>query len=273
MPPPSPTVYVPMLPRLITIPFSHYCEKARWALDWAGVPYVEEAHLPGLHIRPTRKAGGTTVPVLVLADRTLRDSAEIMAYADEQAPAARKLYPAADDAERREVLLVETLCNDRLGKASRLLAYHHMLGAPERLLDAVRPSLTRGQALAFPLVIRLVRPLIRSRYGVGRERAEVALETARTCFAELGERLGSGRWLVGDRLTAADITFASLAAVVLAPEGHPSIGSVNAADGAWREIMDELRATKAGAHALRLYREERAGVSGMYKNATLAPVL
>ena len=70
-----------MVPRLITIPFSHYCEQARWALDRAGVSFVEEPHLPGLHLRPMRKAGGTTVPLLVLADRTLRDSAEIMASA------------------------------------------------------------------------------------------------------------------------------------------------------------------------------------------------
>jgi len=250
-----------MLPRLITIPFSHYCEKARWALERAGVSYVEEAHLPGLHMMPMRKAGGTSVPILVLGDRTLRDSAEIMAYADEQAPPGRKLYPAAV-AERREVDRIEALCNDELGNASRLLAYHHMLGAPDRLLAAVRPSLTGPQALAFPLVIRLVRPVIRRRYGVSEETARMALETVRKQFAALGARLGSGRWLVAEGCTAADITFASLAALVVAPEGHPSIGPVGAASGAWREILDELRATKAGAHVLRMYREERARVRG-----------
>ena len=31
--------------RLITIPISHYCEKARWALEWSQIPYVEEKHL------------------------------------------------------------------------------------------------------------------------------------------------------------------------------------------------------------------------------------
>jgi glutathione S-transferase len=245
-----------MPPRLITIPFSHYCEKARWALDWAGAPYVEEPHLPGFHVPSMRRAGSSTVPVLVLPDRTLRDSADILAYADEQAPADRKLYPTLA-AERREVDRIEALCNARLGKASRLLAYHHMLGAPHRLLAAVRPSLTGREALAFPTLIRLIRPLIRARYGVTEERAKKALETTRACFAELDALLGSGRWLVGGRLTAADITFASLAALVIAPEGHPGIGPVHAADGAWREILDEMRATKAGAHALRLYREER----------------
>lgn len=29
--------------RLLTIPISHYCEKARWALEHAGIPYREDA--------------------------------------------------------------------------------------------------------------------------------------------------------------------------------------------------------------------------------------
>jgi glutathione S-transferase len=35
--------------RLITIPVSHYCEKARWALTKLKLPYVEEAHMPPFH--------------------------------------------------------------------------------------------------------------------------------------------------------------------------------------------------------------------------------
>src|SRR5690348_3529366 len=50
---------------LVTIPFSHFCEKARWALDHARVAYREEGHGPGLHRLATRRAGGRhTVPVL-----------------------------------------------------------------------------------------------------------------------------------------------------------------------------------------------------------------
>ena len=43
---------------LVTIPFSHYCEKARWALDRAGLAYEERAHLPLAHYLPARRAGG-----------------------------------------------------------------------------------------------------------------------------------------------------------------------------------------------------------------------
>jgi glutathione S-transferase len=35
--------------------FSHYSEKARWALDYKGIPYTPRHLLPGFHLRITRK--------------------------------------------------------------------------------------------------------------------------------------------------------------------------------------------------------------------------
>src|SRR5918996_28350 len=61
--------------RLLTIPISHFCEKARWALDRAGLDYVEERHVQGVHRVVARRAGGgATVPVLVTAHGVLPDS-------------------------------------------------------------------------------------------------------------------------------------------------------------------------------------------------------
>jgi len=43
--------------RLVTIPISHFCEEARWALDRDGVAYVERPHLQFIHIFAARFAG------------------------------------------------------------------------------------------------------------------------------------------------------------------------------------------------------------------------
>lgn len=115
------------LPVLYTIPLSHYCERARWALDWAAVPYREERHLQMFHRRPVRRAGGGhTVPVLRTASGTLADSAAIVAWADEHAPADRKLYPADHDA-REHVLALERTFSEELGVETRRLAYFSFL--------------------------------------------------------------------------------------------------------------------------------------------------
>jgi hypothetical protein len=36
-------------PKLIVFGISHFCEKARWALDWHGITYSEISWGPGLH--------------------------------------------------------------------------------------------------------------------------------------------------------------------------------------------------------------------------------
>jgi glutathione S-transferase len=77
-------------------------------------------------------------------------------------------------------------------------------------------------------------------------------------FARISALLADGRrYLVGDRFTVADLTFAALAAPVLQPDdvdlGLPPrefFGAANAQIDAWR-------ATPAGAFALRIYKEDR----------------
>src|SRR3954447_2721065 len=92
---------------LITIPISHYCEKARWALDRARLPYRERAHLQVIHWAAVKRAGGKmTVPVLVCEEGVLPESADIVDYADAHARDGRRLYPE-DPELAAEIRLLE----------------------------------------------------------------------------------------------------------------------------------------------------------------------
>jgi glutathione S-transferase len=66
------------------------------------------------------------------------------------------------------------------------------------------------------------------------------------------------RFLIDDRFTAADLTFAALAAPVLLPEryGSPLPPPEAMPDAVSREVW-RLRDHPAGIFAARLYREER----------------
>jgi glutathione S-transferase len=243
--------------RLITITFSHYCEKARWALDHTRVPYVEEGHLPGFHMRPARKAGGRSVPVLVTSEGTLTESDGIVAYCDAHAADDRKLYPRDPDA-RREVEAIEAMCNDELGRASRLFVYHHALPNPRALVKTTRPGLTMAQAWLMPYLLPIVGVRIRRMYGIHESSAAKAAETMRRRFAELSLRLEGKRFFVGDAFSAADLAFASLTGPILCPEGHPATtGSIAHVEGPLRAMIEELRATRAGEHAQTMYRDHR----------------
>ncbi|HEX8952261.1 MAG TPA: glutathione S-transferase N-terminal domain-containing protein, partial [Polyangia bacterium] len=158
---------------LITIPFSHFCEKARWALDWCGVPYVERGYLPGLHLLRTRRIGGRTVPALVRADGSaLTDSTEILRWADAQAPAHRKLLPT-DAAARAAADAFEDELDEVLGPATRLWAYAYGLRNRPLLRALVAPGLPRRRDRALlALLLPLVGPMIEKQYGATAEGAD-----------------------------------------------------------------------------------------------------
>jgi glutathione S-transferase len=105
----------------------------------------------------------------------------------------------------------------------------------------------------------VVRGMINRKYKLTDERGEAALNTVRQIFDEVGQLLSDGRkFLVGDRLSAADIAFASLGAVVLLPPqyGGP-LPTIEQAPPRMREAIEELRAHEAGRFILRLYQEHR----------------
>ena len=120
--------------RLLTIPISHYCEKARWALDRAGLRYREEPHVQGIHrVYARRAGGGTTVPVLITDDAVIGESARIIEWVDGRLAPEHRLL-AADPAERAAGLALCERFDGELGPKGRRLMYVHMFAAPRELM-------------------------------------------------------------------------------------------------------------------------------------------
>jgi glutathione S-transferase len=102
--------------------------------------------------------------------------------------------------------------------------------------------------------------------GVTPGRAERALARTQEAFAEVDALLADGRrYLTGESLTFADITFASLGALAVMPPEYPGhrltgrrLALEDVTDRAWRDEIEQFRARPAGQFILRLYREERS---------------
>jgi glutathione S-transferase len=244
---------------LVTIPISHYCEKARWALDRAGVPFQERAHVQAFHRVATRRAGGgLTAPVLVCAAGALGDSKEILAWADAQAPAGRALYPR-DPERAAEVRVLEADFDERLGPHSRRWLYQQLRTRRDLALAYgcagvpawERAALRWGYPVLFAIVARVldVTPS---------EAAQSEIEV-RAVFDAVGQRLADGRrYLCGDEFSAADLTFSALAAPVLAPEQYGvRLPRPQELPAYMEGVVRELRAHPAGAHALAMFATER----------------
>jgi glutathione S-transferase len=249
----------PPTARLVTIPISHYCEKARWALDRAAIGYREERHIQVLHRVAARRAGGGgTVPVLVTGDGIFAQSADILAYADRHTEPAARLYPQ-EPRSRAEVVALERDFDAGLGPQGRRWMYFHIL--PERHLGRAYncTGVPAWERRAFPLLLGVMSGYIRHLFAIGPETPAQAGAAVQETFDAVAARLDDGRrYLCGNAFTAADLAFAALAApVIVPPEYGVPLPQPDELPPDMATGVRAFRAHPAGAFALRLFREER----------------
>lgn len=245
--------------RLVTIPISHYCEKARWALERAGLEYREEPHVQGVHQLAARRAGGgITVPVLVTPEGAIGESREILEWVDERLDPELRLFPA-ERAERAEVLALCRRLDEQLGPSGRRLMYVNMFGQRDLLLvfnNAGVPAWEdRAIRLAWPLLVRYAGRVLSITPGIAREDERVVWRE----MDNVASLLEDGRsYLSGERFGAADLTFAALAApVIVSPDYGAPLPQPETLPPAIAALVGRAREHPAGRFALRLIAEHR----------------
>jgi glutathione S-transferase len=245
--------------RLLTIPISHYCEKARWALERAGLEYVEEPHVQGIHQVVARRAGGRkTVPVLVADEGVFNESEDILRYADERIDEDRRLFPADPDL-RREVEALSRELDAGLGPDGRRWIYAQILPFPDMMLPYNNQGVPRWEDRAIRWLWPLAKRFASHELAVKPTTVEDDGPRVRQAFDAIAERLADGRpHLCGERFTAADLTFACLAAsVVLPPEYGVRLPQPEQLPDHIARDVRAFREHPAGAYAMELFRTQR----------------
>jgi glutathione S-transferase len=130
---------------------SHYCEKARWALDRCGIAYQPRFVMPGLNRRIARKLGALngSLPFMKAGQGVVAGSSAIIDWA-EQHRAAGRASLAGDDPEH--VRSIEKRLDDVLGGHVRCFYYSDaLLNDPA----SVRPLFTRDLPLTQKVALTL----------------------------------------------------------------------------------------------------------------------
>lgn len=211
-------------PTLWQIDISHYSEKVRWALDHKGIDHVRRSPLPGTHIPialALTRGAQPTLPVMQIDGRTVGDSTAIIAALEARFPEP-PLYPA-DAEELARALELEEWFDENLGPHARLLPFYELIQEPELFAEVAAESVPGPLGRVKPVVGAYARAYTSIRWGANSsedaERARARIAAAMDKLdAEL--RRSGGEFLVGEQLSVADVTAASLFyPLVIPPEG------------------------------------------------------
>lgn len=196
---------------LLQFSTSHYCRKARLALGYKGIAYTVENLTPGLHALKLRPLTGmTTVPVLLPhAGQAIADSTQIFQFLETHQPEPSFLFK--DEALAMQMWLLEDWLDESIGTATRFV-YYDFRAKDGKSLDA---------SLASQAVIQIVR----KQYGMNAARVALAEKRLARGLEILAARWHSSPYLVGDRLSVADLAAAALlsplARIPYYREGYP----------------------------------------------------
>jgi glutathione S-transferase len=203
-------------------PFSHYNEKARWGLDWKGVPHARETWLPGPHAPQIQRLSGQTMtPVLVLDGQAISGSARILDALEQRFP-ERPLLPA-DPLLRRRALEIQERFDREVGPAARTVLFSVLIDEPDYLARVFAGH----RSLPVRALYRATLPFVRGRIAKANGTTdpagvERAFEVTRQALDLVAKEVGGRGQLVGDAFSVADLTCASLLAVLTQPP-HPDM--------------------------------------------------
>ena len=211
-----------------------------------------------MHQFASRRAGGRgTLPVLVTDEGIFAESEWIVRYADRHLPPERRLFTGDPE--------VEQLCrwlDGGLGPDARRLIYAHMLPRKALMLPYNNQGVPAWEARALTALYPLAQRWAR------RELQITTLDDDRprvfAAFDAIAERLADGRrHLTGDRFTAADLTFACLAAAVIVPPNYGvTLPQPHELPDPVKNDVEAFRAHPAGAYALSLFATRPVAAAG-----------
>jgi glutathione S-transferase len=212
-------------PTLYTLHISHYCEKARWALDWHRIPFDEVCWPPGPHRVFAKRLGApaSALPLLKCGDELTQGSSEIIDWCEAHAPSPERTLTPEKDKDAAQALEIEDRANRVLGVHIRRMAYAETIPRQAHYFRSTLLTATTGYhralgVLMWPITKQLMIKAMKLHPSEApKSRARVAEE-----LDWIDQLLSDGRpYLAGDRFSRADLTVASLLSPLARPQEMP----------------------------------------------------
>jgi glutathione S-transferase len=256
------------LPLLWHIPFSHFNEKVRWALDFKNIPHQRKCVGTDYLFRAWRATGRGTLPILFLDGKAVGDSTAIIAALELRQPEPA-LYPR-DTAQLRRALDLEDHLDERLGPGLRAAMVTPLFREDPDL--AVRVLMTGMPDQAYRNLRRIVRifpAYYRFRHKIKAQRLDQDRADVSDALDRITRELQPSGYLVGEAFSVADLTAAALLSPLLQPAEIQYPLAVALPDNL-RQYRDDLARHPAAQWALEMYRRHRGSSAEVRRAKTVA---
>lgn len=242
---------------LYQFPLSHFCEKARWMLDHKELEYVAQNLVPGVHRAFAKlKTGQYKLPILLDDEIWVAGSTEIALFLDQKYPEHTLIR--SDLRYRSQILEINTLSNE-LGRHVRRWVLAYSLSQSEASLDVLIGE--KGYLRQFDKYSKpLVKALLSKGYHLTQDKVLESKQHLDSMIGTLNQKLieNHGQYLVGDRLSLADISVCSILAPILEIEGTPwEKENSEMLSSEFEDFKNYLIHLPLGQYILRVYETER----------------
>ncbi len=241
---------------LLSFPPSTGCALARWAMLLYGLEFKEEWHtVPFLQLKSKRLgAPDQFFPVIYKGDKAFSSSKTGLGYLETIVPSDRKLVPI----DPEQAKLVKELWQesfDALGGQAGPWAYSYLLPIRQIMVPVFGYRCPWYEKAFVALLYSTVRGMVGKALEIGDDTATVAMQPIEQMFARVDDLLADGReFLVGDRLTMADMSFACLGVPLVWAEGFDgALPPLESTPAELQETVAAFRQRPAGQFILRMF--------------------
>ncbi|CAF1274875.1 unnamed protein product [Adineta steineri] len=200
------------------IPFSHFCDKVRWALDFYSLPYES------INYSPRRSPGLKNAPsnlqklVPIIEDPSnestfISDSTPILLYLDKHYGDKKTLFHTNMTVKNDVIIQYCLKLDSELGLCARRLAYLHVISEKPAILsvliDGNYNKTTRDDwsSYFFGLIGSCI---VIARFGIHQIREEHIFDKTICILEEIQQNIDGKQYLFNDQFTAADLTLTAL---------------------------------------------------------------
>jgi glutathione S-transferase len=209
-------------PVLYVFNISHYCEKARWALDYFGIAHEVRHVMPGAHRAIAKKLGAKrgTVPFFQTDEGMVAGSSAIIDWCEVHNAGKR---PSLAGADPEAVRAIEKRLDDVVGVHVRRFYYSDaLINAPASVRPIFSDGLPMWQRAAVTLGWSRIVPMMIKGMDLGPAQGLQSRAVVEAELDWLDSLLADGRpYLHGNQWTRADLTAAALLGPLAAPKEHP----------------------------------------------------